>query len=156
MAKQRQSSDADRSLALDVSSNCLASKLRLINRAVGAIYDESLRPLGLKVSQVNVLVAISLLGEIRPTELGRALAIDKSTLSRNVERLEAHGWIEPVQDDDARAHRLRVTPSGRDVLRKAYSPWQQAQRRVRELLGERSGTIHEIAEELRARSLGSG
>ena len=39
-----------------VARECIANKVRLLNRAVTAIYDETLRPHGLKISQMSVLV----------------------------------------------------------------------------------------------------
>ena len=49
-----------------VSRECIANKVRLLTRAVTAIYDEALRPHGLKVSQMSVLVTVSTLGRARP------------------------------------------------------------------------------------------
>lgn len=41
-------------------------RLRMLNRIVTNIYDEALRPLDLKVSQMNVLVAAAKLRTARP------------------------------------------------------------------------------------------
>ena len=42
-----------------IAGECLAVRLRRLNREVTALYDEALRPLGLKTSQLNMLVMIS-------------------------------------------------------------------------------------------------
>ena len=46
----------DDALIETVARECIANKVRLLNRAVTAIYDEALRPYGLKISQMSVLV----------------------------------------------------------------------------------------------------
>ena len=37
-----------------ISRTCIAVRLRLLNRVVTNLYDDGLRPLGLKVSQLNI------------------------------------------------------------------------------------------------------
>src|SRR4051812_22520018 len=45
-----------------IATSCIAGRLRLLNRVVTNIYDDALRPLDLKVSQMNILVAAAKLG----------------------------------------------------------------------------------------------
>jgi DNA-binding MarR family transcriptional regulator len=63
------------------------------------------------------------------------LLLDPSTLSRNVERMQAHGWLEVVADSDRRAQPFRLTAAGRALLKRAMPLWEQAQQRAAELLG---------------------
>ena len=119
----------------DVARNCLAVRLRKLNRVVSGVYDDALRPLGIKVSQMNILVVAEKLGLARPAELCRLLDLDVSTLSRNVERMRAKGWLETVAEKDARTHPCRVTPKGRKLLGEAYPAWQAAQKTAAEILG---------------------
>src|SRR5262249_17875339 len=86
-----------------IARTCLAVRLRLLNRVVTNLYDDSLRPLGLKVSQLNILIVTAKLGLARPAEVCDLLQLDASTLSRNIKPLQAHGWLEVVPDEDARA-----------------------------------------------------
>ena len=72
--------------------------MRMLNRVVTNIYDEALRPLGLKVSQMNILAATLKMGVARPAAVCQRLHLDESTLSRNVERMKAKGWLEVVPD----------------------------------------------------------
>jgi len=111
-----------------IARDCLAVRLRLLNRAVTRIYDEALRPLGLKVSQMNILVVVGLRGPIRPVDVGSLLSLEKSTLSRNVQRIVDQGWIE-VRDG------LRLTRKGSRLLARAEPAWKQAQERAHALLG---------------------
>jgi DNA-binding MarR family transcriptional regulator len=119
-----------------IARNCIAVRLRLLNRVVTNLYDDALRPLGLKVSQLNVLVVVAKLGLARPAQVCDILQLDTSTLSRNVDRMRAKGWLEVVPGEDARTQPFRLTPQGKRLIEKAVPAWEQAQRQAQELLGE--------------------
>jgi DNA-binding MarR family transcriptional regulator len=59
-----------------------------------------------------------------------------STLSRNVERMKARGWLEVVPDEDGRAQPFRLTPQGRTLLEQAVPAWSAAQQQVKKVLGD--------------------
>src|SRR5881398_45977 len=118
-----------------IARNCIAVRLRLLNRVVTNLYDDALRPLGLKVSQMNVLVLTAKLGLARPAQVCDLLQLDTSTLSRNVERMRAQGWLEVVPDEDARTQPFRLTAQGKRLVEKAIPAWEEAQRQASELLG---------------------
>ena len=118
-----------------IARNCIAVRLRLLNRVVTKLYDDALRPLGLKASQLNILIATAKLGLARPGQVCEILQLDASTLSRNVKPLQAHGWVEVVRGEDARAQPFRLTPKGKRLIEKAVPAWEEAQRRASELLG---------------------
>src|SRR6516225_6879520 len=119
-----------------IARNCIAVRLRLLNRVVTNLYDDALRPLGLKVSQLNILVVTAKLGLAQPAKACAILQLDTSTLSRNVERMRANGWLEVVSGEDARTQPFRLTAQGRLVLERAVPAWEQAQQQAGELLGE--------------------
>ena len=118
-----------------VASECVAGRLRMLNRVITNIYDDAFRPLDLKVSQMSILVATAKLGTARPSELCEHLHLDVSTLSRNVERMRARGWLEVVPDDDGRSQPFRLTPRGRKLLEKALPAWSKSQDQVKKVLG---------------------
>src|SRR5579859_7742464 len=117
-----------------IAQTCIAVRLRLLNRVVTNLCDGALRPLGLKVSQLNILIVTARLGLARPAQVCDILQLDASTLSRNVKPLQAHGWLEVVPDEDGRAQPFRLTPQGKRLIEKAVPAWQEAQRRATELL----------------------
>ena len=119
-----------------IARTCIAVRLRLLNRVVTNLYDDALRPLGLKVSQLNILVVTAKLGLARPARVCEILRLDTSTLSRNVERMRAKGWLEVVPGEDARTQPFRLTARGRSLLEKAVPAWEQAQQQAGEFLGE--------------------
>ena len=119
-----------------IAGECLAVRLRMLNRVVTNIYDEALRPLDVKVSQMNILIAAAKMGIARPAEFCNVLHLDVSTLSRNVERMKARGWLEVVPDGDRRAQPFKVTKAGMKLIEKAAPRWEQAQKRATKLLGK--------------------
>ena len=118
-----------------ISRTCIAVRLRLLNRVVTNFYDDALRPLGLKISQLNILIVTARLGLARPAQVCEILQLDTSTLSRNVERMRTSGWVESVPEDDARTQPFRLTLEGKRLIEKAAPAWQKAQRQAAELLG---------------------
>jgi len=124
-----------------IARTCIAVRLRLLNRVVTNLYDDALRPLGLKVSQLNILIVTAQLGLARPAQVCDILQLDASTLSRNVKPLQAHGWLEVVPDEDARAQPFRLTPQGKRLIEKAIPAWEEAQRQATELLGDEGSTL---------------
>jgi DNA-binding MarR family transcriptional regulator len=132
-----------------IAKTCIAVRLRLLNRVVTNLYDGALRPLGLKVSQLNILIVTARLGRARPAQVCDILQLDTSTLSRNAERMRAHGWLEVVPDEGARTQTFRLTPQGRRLIEKAVPAWEEAQRQATELLGDEGiALLHNVAKRL--------
>src|SRR6266516_4644435 len=125
-----------------IAGECVAVRLRMLNRVITNIYDNALRPLDLKVSQMNILVAAAKMGIARPLEVCQYLHLDVSTLSRNVERMKARGWLEVVPDEDGRSQPFQLTPLGRKLLEKAIPAWREAQQQVTSVLGD--GFVHQL------------
>jgi len=135
-----------------VASECIAVRLRMLNRVITKIYDDALRSLDLKVSQMNILVAAAKMGTARPIEVCEHLHLDVSTLSRNVERMKARGWLEVVPDEDGRAQPLRLTPQGRKLLETAVPAWSEAQQQVKKVLGD--GFVEQLNQAMKRVSTG--
>ena len=99
---------------------------------------------------MNILIVTARLGLARPAQARDILQLDASTLSRNVKPLQAHGWLEVVPDEDARAQPFRLTPQGNRLIEKAVPAWEEAQRQAAELLGEEGiGLLERAAKKLR-------
>jgi len=135
-----------------IAQDCIADRMRLLNRVVTKMYDGALRPLGIKTSQLNILVVTARLGLARPAEICDRLKMDISTVSRNVDRMRARGWIEVMEDEkDGRAHQLRLSPKGRRLLERAKPAWEKAQEEATDLLGGSGvGALVRAAEKVRA------
>ncbi len=125
-----------KSVADEIADRCLAARTRLLSRVISSVYDEALRPVGLTSSQMVILTALARTGGVQPAALCEALMLDKSTLSRNVDRMERNGWVKREACDDARSHRLVLTESGAHLLAQAVPQWREAQAEAEKLLGK--------------------
>jgi DNA-binding MarR family transcriptional regulator len=147
MAKQRETA---RISVETIAEQCIAVRLRMLSRAVTRIYNRALRPYGLTTSQMNILVAISCLGEAKQYDVCQALHLEKSTLSRDVARMRRQGWLDDVPGADGRVALLRITPAGKRLVEEAIPAWQQAQAQATTLLGARQvSTLGRAATTLR-------
>ena len=150
MAKQRETAKIS---VETIAEQCIALRLRMLSRAVTRIYNQALRPYGLTISQMSILVAVSCLGEAKQQDVYQALHLEKSTLSRDVARMRRRGWLDDVPGEDGRTALLRITPAGRRLLEEAIPAWQQAQEQATVLLGERVvRTFGQAATTLRVKS----
>jgi DNA-binding MarR family transcriptional regulator len=122
--------------ARQAGPECLGFTARLLSRVVSGVYDDALAGVGLKVSQFSLLNAIANGEDPRPGELAKSLAMDESTLSRNVARMCARGWLrlEPG-NGDRRSHQITLTEKGMALLGRSYPAWQKAQQQILERLG---------------------
>jgi DNA-binding MarR family transcriptional regulator len=124
------SPDDLQAIARSMRSECLAMRVRQLNRRVTRLYDAALRPHGVSTAQLNVLAALALLGETRATDVAAALALEKSTLSRNLDRMVARGWVEVAAGQRGVGQQLRLLPAGRRVVEDALPAWRAAQRQA--------------------------
>jgi len=111
-------------------------RVRRLGRTVTRIFDDALRPHGLGIAQLTMLVAIARAGSLRPFELGRLLDLEKSTVTRNLERMLAHRWIRSAPEPDGNGYHVELEPAGRALVERAYPAWSSAQERARRELGE--------------------
>ena len=121
-----------------IEGACVGGCVRKLNRVVTAIYDRALASAGLKTSQFSVLVTVANREKARPAELIKALQMDESTLSRNVDRMCAKGWLRLTSSDDRRSHMIELTDKGQALLRKSLPLWRRAQEDITKRLGTES------------------
>src|ERR1700749_4963115 len=88
---------------------CMSASLRRASRVVTQLYEDALRPTGLRGTQFTVLQALSLAGEVTQGDLGRILAMDSTTLTRTLTILSRHGWIAKRRGQDRREWRMRLS-----------------------------------------------
>ena len=114
--------------------HCVAHRVRMLSRSVTTLYTRSLASVGLKASQLNVLSAVHLLDAPTATDLVPFLRMDKSTVSRHLSWLVAHGLVR-VDGNDGR-RRITLTAAGRRRLERAEVAWVLAQREATARLGD--------------------
>jgi len=131
--KQEQITNKEMDMVLQ---DCFLHRIRLLSRTITSIFDEALKPMDLKVTQMNMLGVVTKLGPISPSDMCQRLSMDKSTLSRNVDRLIAYGWLELIPGENSRSHQLKITEKGKEIMNRAIKYWKQAQAKTRKILGK--------------------
>lgn len=119
-----------------MARECVANQVRMLNRVVTGIYEDEFRPLKLTVSQMVILALTAKHSRLHAAQLCRWLQIDASTLSRNIDRMRANGWVEQSHTEDQRSHPFRLTGQGEKILHDALLAWERAQAKAVRLLGK--------------------
>jgi len=114
----------------------MCASFRRVSRALTQLYDEALRPGGLRTTQFTVLQVLSRAGDVSQGELGAMLAMDSTTLTRTLEIMVRHRWIEKRYGKDRRERLLRLGKPGHEQLKRALPAWQNAQAQLRRRLGD--------------------
>jgi DNA-binding MarR family transcriptional regulator len=115
---------------------CLCGTLRRSARALTQLYENALRPLGLRSSQFTILQVLRRAGEMSQGALGEILAMDSTTLTRTLAIMRRRGWIAERRGSDRRERLLRLAKAGETQLNRALPLWDETQTRVRDELGE--------------------
>ncbi len=123
-------------LAQTIAMRCIGVRVRLLGRFVTRVYDEALRPLGVTVSQMNILTVIALRGPMQPSKIVGILSIEKSTLSRNVCLMEEKGWIRSQSGQKRNTRLLSLSKQGQQLYERAAPAWHAAQGKLTSLLGD--------------------
>lgn len=117
---------------------CACSNLRRAARLVSQLYDEELRPVGIRVPQFSLLQALTQAPGISQKQLAEILGMDSTTLTRTLALLRKHGWLSSRQGRDRRELRLALTTAGTREYKRALPYWESAQKRLKQALGETS------------------
>jgi DNA-binding MarR family transcriptional regulator len=130
---------------------CSNFKLRQADRLVSRHYDAHVASTGLKTSQYSLLSHIAALGPVRPADLAAAMALDASTLTRNLQPLVAQGWVQVGPGADGRSRQVQLTDSGRAKRTEAQRAWKKAQLAFNDKLGEaRVAQLHALLDDCMA------
>ncbi|MGD1858300.1 MAG: MarR family winged helix-turn-helix transcriptional regulator [Leptolyngbyaceae cyanobacterium] len=134
-------SGTPKEIARQMTNDCIAMRLRQLNRMVTRLYDDALRPQGFTINQLNILATIVSRGPLPPGQLGQMLGMEKSTISRTVDRMCKRGWIDIGPGKDKRSQSLKATPQGRQLLAAAAPVWYELQASVLDSTTENSGLL---------------
>jgi DNA-binding MarR family transcriptional regulator len=127
---------------------CPCYSLRKASRAVSRIFDDALRPLGLKATQFSLVAAVHNASPITIKRLADSTVMDRTTLTRNLRPLERRGLIRIERGRDRRQRLVTLTSAGDDLLERAFPVWSQTRHQVTNALGpERS---ERLLDDLRA------
>ncbi len=133
---------------MDMTSPCACSTLRRATRALTAAYDTALAPSGLRITQFSVLRNLARLGPMPVSRLAAEIALDRSTMGRNLDPLERRGLVRlEVGEHDMRERVAHLTSAGEAAIAAALPYWLEAQARVEALVAPEA--ITKLAESLK-------
>jgi DNA-binding MarR family transcriptional regulator len=115
---------------------CLCASFRRASRSLTQVYDEALRPSGLRATQFTILQALELTGETSQGQLGKILAMDSTTLTRTLRIMSRGGWIAERRGEDRRERLLSLSKAGRKQFNLALPLWEEAQAQLKSQAGQ--------------------
>src|SRR5215475_2512483 len=84
---------ADASLPQMLLDTCMCHKARMAARVVTRAYDDALRAMGLRATQISVLAAVGARGALSIKSLADTLQMERTTLTRNLRPLAERGYV---------------------------------------------------------------
>ena len=127
---------------------CVCATARMAARSLTRIYDRALEPAGIRTTQFSVLARLLEEGPLPLTHLAGRLAMDRTTLARDLGPLERRGLVAISVGADRRVRMAALTPAGRRLVDEVRPLWKQVQRDVRAELGP--DRVARLMDELRA------
>ena len=104
---------------MDDFSQCMVSNSRMAARAITRRYDAYARPFGITSTQFSLLGAIIAAGDRTVTELAEERGFERTTLIRNLDRLEKLGLISSGAAEHGNGRICRLTPKGEETVQRA-------------------------------------
>ena len=120
----------------EIGRTCACFNVRKAARAITKLYEEVLRPSGLRATQFSLLMTTRVMGPVTVVKLAQVTVMDRTTLTRNLQILEKRGLITIKPGEDRREREVSLTTQGHEILQKAVSLWAQAQAQIHEGLGK--------------------
>ena len=114
---------------------CVGFNTRRATRLITQYYDKALTPAGLRSTQYSLLNALSMMGETSMQDLAFILAMDRTTLTRNLNPLLKKGLIKVSVGSDRRVRPLKITARGKSALEDALPLWEKAQSHIVDHVG---------------------
>jgi DNA-binding MarR family transcriptional regulator len=111
-------------------------RLRKATRRVSQIYDRYLERVELTITQFGLLANLVDATETTIGALAERLAMDPTTLTRNLRPLIRRGLVKLEPDKhDRRVRCVSLTAAGRRTFDEARPMWREAQNHINSLIG---------------------
>ena len=120
-----------------MGQSCVCYNLRKASRCITRLYDEFLKPSGIKATQLTILFGTKILQPVTLKRLSKASMMDRTTLSRNLKPLEKNRLVRVEPGQDRRERIVTLTDTGERVLATAYPLWEHAQNKIVNGLNQR-------------------
>ena len=115
---------------------CLVLNARMASRAVTRLADRRLRHHGITAAQFSILTSLWDHPGRSVTQMARAIAMDRSTLSRNLALLERNGLVTTSAAERGNGRVSALSETGRQVIGDAIPAWRAQQSQLRAALDD--------------------
>ena len=113
----------------DDFTQCMVSNSRMAARAITRRYDSYVRQYGVTATQLSLMGAIRMLPGSTVSALADKRGFERTTLTRNLDKLEQMGLVRSAAAGRARMPEL--TPRGEALLEQLLPLWRKAQDELR-------------------------
>ena len=117
--------------------HCLCTSLRKAARAITQRYDTALRTVGIRATQLAILVAVAQEKRLTLSQLADVTVTDRTTLTRNLKLLRQRGVLIMEHGEDRRERYISLTANGEALLNRASPRWLEIQTAMVDALGQR-------------------
>jgi DNA-binding MarR family transcriptional regulator len=106
---------------------CYALAARKNARHLSRLYDKWLAATKLSVSQFSILALLDAHGQLKIPKLADMLSMERTTLVRALNPLQAGGWVVAERPDSGRSFDVKLSGRGHKKLAQALPLWKKAQ-----------------------------
>jgi DNA-binding MarR family transcriptional regulator len=128
----------DQDKFINLPTLCPAFNIRAASRVITQIFDDTLKPSGLQITQFAVLVGVHIMDTPSISILAKGLVMDRTTLTRSLRPLESEGYIKIISGDDKRTRFVKLTAKGKFAIDKTLPYWEKAREIVAKEFGEKN------------------
>ena len=116
-------------------TRCMCIKLRQASNNITKIYDKALNSHHIKLTQYSTLKNIEKLVNPSIQTLSNKMNLDRSTLVRNLNKLQKMKLISYEYENNSKSKMIRLTLDGNKKLSEAHEDWKKIQNSLLKNLG---------------------
>jgi len=140
----------DPDLLKEIAARCPAFQARATARALTRFYSACFKSVDLTAEKFSLLAGIGATEGVTVIGLALDADIDATTISRNLQNLEARGLVQAEGGRGRSGKRLRLTKTGRVLMIEATGIWRSTMEQLVSQIGETAiesanDTFHELA-----------
>lgn len=113
----------------DDFTQCMVSNSRMAARAITRRYDAYLRPYGVTATQLSLMGGMRMVPGSTVSQLAEARGFERTTLTRNLDKLEQMGLVASAAKGRGRVPAL--TQKGEALVAELLPLWRKAQAELR-------------------------
>ncbi len=120
---------------IQACAGCVCFNLRMAARVITQVYDKALKPTGIRATQFPILAVLAMNGPDSISSLSRFMAMNRTTLTRNLKPIEKLGFIRIENGVDKRSKTVALTEKGEAIIKEILPIWDKVQKQVLRTMG---------------------